>query len=288
MNKCMQIYYNAVFGGLGGLVAWWSIGSLNAGSWNIWLASAVIGAAIGASISAFVAAMEGAMVKRSLQRALFDGLKGALAGLIGGLLGLLLGQISFLFFGGGFIGRTLGWMVLGLLVGWGELSVSGKPQRASYAAIGGLVGGLVGGLAYEGLTQLFITYSNEVQVWLGGIGIMLIGACIGALIAFTRHILSRGELRVLNGERAGTIREITDTISIGSYDGCDIYLPDPTVARRHAIVGRRDSDFVISLFHEVPPGAHVASQPLALGQERALQPNDVIQIGNTRLQFMVR
>lgn len=288
MSKRMQIYYNAVFGGIGGLLGWWTMGSLNPGSWNIWLASVVIGAGIGAGIGALVAAMESAVIKRSPLRALGDALKGALAGILGGLLGLVLGQLSFLALGGGFVGRPIGWMLLGLLVGMGELSVSRKLRRASYGAIGGLLGGLLGGLIYEGLTQLFIEQSDDVQSWVGGFGLVLMGACIGALIAFTRQALSRGELRVLNGRREGTVREIADATTIGSYDGCDVYLPDRAVARQHAVVHRVHDGFRLALLPEVTQAAIVGDQPLGPAQERLLRSGDIIRLGDTEVQFIGR
>jgi hypothetical protein len=288
MSKLLQIYYNAVFGAIGGLLGWWALGSLQTGSWNIWLASLAIGAGIGAAIGAFVAAVDGAMIKRSSRRALTDAITGALAGVFGGLLGLVLGQTSFLALGGGFIGRPIGWMLLGLFVGLGELVVSRKLRRASYGAVGGLLGGLIGGLIYEGLTQLFIAQSDEVQSWVGGFGLALMGACIGALIAFTRQALSHGELRVLTGRREGTVREISDGVTIGSYDGCDIYLPDGALARHHALVQRGRQGFSIKLLPEAAAGAIVGGQPITLGQERALQNGDIIQLGGTQVQFIGR
>jgi hypothetical protein len=288
MSKRMQIYYNAVFGGIGGLLGWWAMGSLNAGSWNIWLASVVIGAGIGGGIGALVASMEGAVIKRSSTRALADALKGALAGVVAGMLGLVLGQIGFLALGGGFVGRPLGWMLLGLFVGLSELSVSRRLRRASYGALGGLAGGLIGGLIYEGLTQLFINRSDEAQSWVGGFGLVLMGACIGALIAFTRQAFSRGELRVLNGRREGTVREVIDTMVLGSYDGCDIYLPDATVAKRHALVRHSEKGFSIALLPDVAPGALLNGHLVAPGQEQPLHNGDIIQFGGTQVQFVGR
>jgi hypothetical protein len=288
MSKGMQIYYNAIFGGFGGLLGWWAMGSLHTGAWNIWLASIVIGAGIGAAISALVAAMDGAMIKRSAPRAARDALKGAIAGVLAGLLGLVLGQIGFLLLGGGFLGRPLGWMLLGLFIGLGELSVSRKLRRASYGALGGLAGGLAGGIIYEGLTQIFIDRSDTVQAWVGGFGLVLMGACIGALIAWTRQALSRGELRVLNGRREGTVREVTDTVTLGSYDGCDVYLPDKAVARRHALVQRGKDGFSIALAPEAGHHGFLRGLPLAHGQPQTLRNGDIIQLGETQVQFVGR
>lgn len=288
MSKRMQIYYNAVFGGLGGLLGWWSMGSLQSGSWNIWLASIIIGMGIGASIGALVASVEGMMIKRSPWRAAADMLKGAVAGGLGGLFGLVLGQIGFLLLQGGFIGRPIGWMLLGFFVGLGEFSVSRKLRRASYGALGGLSGGLIGGLIYEGLTQLFITQSDIVQSWVGGLGLVLMGACIGALIALTRQVLSRGELRVLSGRRQGSVREVIDTVTVGSYDGCDMYLPDSAIARRHITVNRTKGGFNIALLPEVPQNVFVGGQQLTPGYAQPLRDGDEIQIGTTRMQFSAR
>jgi hypothetical protein len=150
-----------------------------------------------------------------------------------------------------------------------------------------MVGGLVGGAIYEGLTQLFISQSDAVQSWVGGFGLVLMGACIGALIAATRQAFSAGELRVLSGRREGTVREVVDSMTLGSYDGCDIYLPDAAIAKRHALVQRGASGFSIRLL-PATPSAFVGGRPLAPGQEQPLRSGDIIQLGGTQVQFVGR
>jgi hypothetical protein len=226
MSKMMQVYYSAVLGALGGLLGWWIVGSVPTGDWNVWLAYPLVGAGLGLWIGGCVAATDGAVIKRAVRPALRDWLRGALSGALAGLLGLLLAELSFLALGAGFAGRALGWMLLGGCIGLAEPLLRRQIHRARYGALGGLAGGLLGGLLYEGLTQMFLAQSGQAQIIVGGVGLILLGACIGALIPLARQALSRGELRVLNGEQAGLVREVTDSASLGRYDGCDLYLPD--------------------------------------------------------------
>ena len=52
MSKSLQIYYNAVFGAIGGLLGWLLVGSVSTGSWNILVAYAFVGAGVGLAIGA--------------------------------------------------------------------------------------------------------------------------------------------------------------------------------------------------------------------------------------------
>lgn len=288
MTKSLQVYYSAIFGALGGLAGWWAVGSFATQVWGIWAAAAFVGAGLGAAIGALVAAADGAMIKRKPARAIRDGILGGLAGLGAGLLGMLIAQAAFLLLDGGWQGRALSWMLLGLLIGAGDLLVSRRPLRALYAALGGLVGGLVGGLLYEGLTQLFLASSGPAQVWLSGVGLVIVGACIGGLIPLARQILSRGELRVLSGEQAGLVREVTDSASIGRYDGNDLYLPDAGVAWRHAVVRRTGAGFELAVLPDVDGAASVGAERLDPGGSRPLQSGDRIRIGGAEIEFVGR
>ncbi len=154
--------------------------------------------------------------------------------------------------------------------------------------MGGLGGGLAGGALYEGLTQLFRAQSDRAQIVVGGVGLILLGACIGALIPLARHVLSRGELRVLNGEQAGLVREITDTASIGRYDGCDIYLPDAAVAWRHALVRRTAQGFAVEVLAQAERGATIGDRPVRSGESVPLRGGERIYLGETTIEFVGR
>jgi hypothetical protein len=288
MSKKMQVYYSAVLGALGGLLGWWIVGSVATGAWNVWLAYPLVGAGLGLWIGGCVAATDGAVIKRSARPALRDGLRGALAGAAAGLIGLLLAELSFLAVGAGFAGRAIGWMLLGGFIGLAEPLLARQLNRARYGALGGLAGGLLGGLLYEGLTRMYLAQSDRAQIVVGGAGLILLGACIGALIPLARQVLARGELRVLNGEQAGLVREITDTATLGRYDGCDLYLPDPAVAWRHALIRRTDQGFAVQVLSEAERGATVGERRIGPGETAMLRGGERIWLGETALEFVGR
>lgn len=288
MSKGLQVYYSALFGALGGLLGWWAVGSVATQTWGVWVAALAVGAGLGAALGSLVAAADGAMVKRKPARAIRDGILGGLAGLAAGALGMLAAQATFFALQGGWEGRAISWMLLGGLIGAGDLLVSRRPQRALYATVGGLAGGLLGGLLYEGLTRLFLATSGPAQVWIGGLGLVIVGAAIGALIPFARQIFARGELRVLRGEQAGLVREVTDTASIGRYDGNDLYLPDAGVAWRHAVVRRAGDGFELELLPGAEGQALVGGRSLEPGAAQPLHSGDRIQLGGAELEFVGR
>ncbi|HEY3229823.1 MAG TPA: FHA domain-containing protein [Roseiflexaceae bacterium] len=288
MSKPMQVYYSAMLGALGGLLGWWSVGAVPTGAWNVWLAYPLVGVGLGLWIGGCVTATDAALIKRSAGRALRDGLRGAFAGALAGLVGLLLAELSFLGIGAGFAGRAIGWMLLGGFIGLAEPLLSRQVNRARYGAVGGMAGGLLGGALYEELTQLFLTQSDRAQVIVGGVGLILLGACIGALIPLARQAFSRGELRVLNGEQAGLVREVTDSASLGRYDGCDLYLPDPAVAWRHAMVRRTDQGFAMQVLSEAERGATVGARRLGPGETAPLRSGEQIWLGETAIEFVGR
>jgi pSer/pThr/pTyr-binding forkhead associated (FHA) protein len=117
---------------------------------------------------------------------------------------------------------------------------------------------------------------------------MLLGACIGALIPLARQVLSRGELRVLTGEQAGLVREVTDSTSIGRYDGCDLYLPDQAVAWRHALVRRTGAGFAVEVLPQAERGAVIGQRQVAPGEQAALHGGERITLGETTLEFVGR
>jgi hypothetical protein len=243
---------------------------------------------LGLCIGGAVATTDGAMIKRVPLRAVRDGILGALAGALLGVAGLLVAQVGFLLLQGGFVGRALSWMVLGLLVGLSDLAVSRRRQRATYAALGGMLGGLVGGLLYEGLTQLFLAQSGAAQVFIGGLGLVIVGACIGGCIPLARQVFARGELRVLAGEQVGLVREVTDTATIGRYDGNDVYLPDAGISWRHAVVRLTSAGAELAVLPEAEGDVLLGARSLRPGHTHPLAHGDQIRIGEALIEFVGR
>ncbi len=293
MTKSLQIYYNAAFGALGGLIAWWLVGLLPTATWNLWLATAFIGAGAGLFIGAAVGAVDGAVTKRLLRRAMYGLLLGGLAGLFSGVAGLLIGQAGFLITGGGFLGRTLGWTMLGLFLGIGEGAIERKLKRAAYGLVGGVVAGVIGGLIYEGLTQAFLQRSGEVQIWLGALGLAFIGASLGGITAaaveFIGGAIDRGMLVVKGGSRAGNEIRVVDHARLGSYDGCEVYLPGGHgVEKEHALVVKQKDGFYVR--PRGPSASILVNQrPIAPGPGgQKLSNGDTITVGDINVVFEAR
>ena len=158
MTLLVRIYFNAVCGGLGGLLGWMLFGiffdktSTGVGQWL--LGGGVIGGAIGY----FVVSVE-AMRDRSLVRFCRLASYGLILGGLGGALGMLVGEgVNLLvarmvgadqggagYVVGGMVARGLGWMFLGLAVGVSEGIAARSLGKFSYGTLGGAIGGFVGG-----------------------------------------------------------------------------------------------------------------------------------------------
>ncbi len=293
MSKRLQIYYNAVFGAIGGLLAWFVVGSFTTASWNLWIAAAISGAGAGLFIGAAIGAVDGAIAKRSTRRAIIGATLGGVTGAVSGLIGLLIGQAAFLLTGGGFTGRTLGWTMLGLFLGLGDGLVQRKMKRATYGAVGGTLAGIVGGLIYEALTQAFLQQSGTAQVFLGALGLVLIGASLGGITAAASEIIARaidkGVLVVKGGSRTGNEVRVVERARLGSYDGCEVYLPGGQgVQKEHAFVLKRPDGFWVAPSPRAPGAATLVNQRPIPPTGQKLNNGDTILIGNIPIVFQAR
>lgn len=287
MSKTLQIYYNAVFGAIGGLLGWLIVGSFDTTDWSIWLTFPFAGAGVGLFVGGMVGAVEGAVIKQSIQRAFLGTMSGALAGMVSGLLGLLIGEAFFLWLEGGLLGRAMGWLLLGLFLGIGQGIVARSQRRASYGAIGGTLAGAVGGLIYESTTQAFLQQGDTVQMVVGALGLILIGACLGAIIPLTIIIVgARGTLFVRTGRKEGLEKPIVDALTLGSYDGCEVYLPgDPSVEKKHARVYRQGKQFFVEDLNS-QSGTVVNGAQIGSGGRSEIQKGAKILLGRTEIELI--
>lgn len=291
MSKRMQIYYNALFGAIGGFLGWLLVGSFPTQTWNIWLASAFIGAGVGLCIGLAVGAVEGVIVKHSVKQASWGALRGAGIGLLSGMIGLIVGEIIFLTIKGGLLARALGWMVFGLMLGLGQGVLDRRSRRRiSYSTLGGAIAGLMGGLMFELLTQVFLQNSDTAQIVLSGLGLILIGACLGGIIPLSLDVLRRiakdkGTLVIRAGGQAGLEVAVLDSVRVGSYDGCEVYLRgDSGVADVHARVVKKADGFLLSPMN----GITTINGQQVQADGRLLADGDVLQMGNATLVFEAR
>ena len=292
-----RIYFNAVLGALGGLIGWMLISlglRFSADStFMLYLKDALLGALVGVAIGAAIGSVDGLTASRSLRRTFQGAGYGACLGLVAGLIGLVIGELIFSLAGGGVWPRAVGWALFGALVGTSEGIVNKMPTKVSYGALGGLLGGLVGGSTYERLNLALRSWTGDRELALavgGAVGLVILGACIGAIIGLVEDILRSAWFRFTRGKLEGQTRTLDPRkkqVVLGAHDGCDLYIPgDKGIQPRHAVVMVENGQFVIQ---SAGPGGGpvqlVTSQGEQVVEHRALQVGDTIQLGRTRMVF---
>jgi hypothetical protein len=197
MNRRLRTYYYGVLGGIGGLIGW-QISNLIGLSFtkSIYLNDLILGALIGLSVGLLIGIAEG-LFTLNWARMLRAGFIGGVLGLIAGAIGLPFGEMLFQLVGAGFIGRALGWGFFGLMIGLAEGLTGGSQMWKG--ALGGALGGLVGAILLEAARSAL---GNP--VFGKALGLILLGASVGALIALIIVLLSRAWLEVASGKLRGT------------------------------------------------------------------------------------
>ncbi|MGD0575684.1 MAG: FHA domain-containing protein [Anaerolineales bacterium] len=284
MSRRMRTYYYAVLGAMGGL-AGWVISNLLGLSFtpSLYVSEALVGSLIGLCVGVLIGAAEG-LVTLNLVHAARAGGFGALLGLLAGSVGLPLGELLFQSIGAGPVGRALGWALFGLLIGLAE-GVGGRSQIWK-GALGGFAGGLVGGALLEGS-----------RGWLANpllgkaVGLILLGASVGALIALIAVLLSRAWLEVVSGKLKGTEFILDKFMKPGGPSAvlgsdalkAEIALPDPDVAPQHAMLSGTGMHFVLKDMST--SGTFVNSRRIELA---TLSDRQRIRLGNTELVYHER
>jgi hypothetical protein len=277
----MRTYYYAVFGAIGGLIGW-QISNLLGLSFiaNIYLSEAIVGALVGLSIGLLIGIVEGVLT-RNLVQAGKSGLFSGLLGLAAGAIGLPLSEWLFQTVGAGIFGRVLGWSLFGLMIGIAE-GVSGRSQVWK-GLLGGLVGGAIGGYLLEA------SYSLMKNSLVGkAIGLMLLGASVGAFISLIVVLLASAWLEVTSGKLKGTefildkfMRAKGPAIAIGSSAlKSEIVLPDPDIAPQHAMLTGDGSHFTLKDMSL--SGSFINKKRIERAQ---LTNNSTIRMGNTEMVY---
>ncbi len=245
---------------------------------------AIVGALVGLIIGLFVGITEGALTRNPVQ-AIKSGLFSALLGLIAGAVGLLLSEFLFQSVGAGILGRALGWGVFGLLIGLAEGMV-GRTQSWK-GMLGGFIGGVVGGALLELTLSRFRTDAQTGSA----VGLMLLGACVGAFISLIAVLLSKAWLEVKSGKLKGTefmldkfMAKGFPSVAIGSSPlKSEIVLPDPDIAPQHAMLTGDGMSFNLkdmSLSGTFINNRKIERVQLADGQK--------IRMGNTEMVYHER
>ncbi|HYT89846.1 MAG TPA: FHA domain-containing protein [Gemmataceae bacterium] len=296
MALLSRIYFNAVFGALGGLLGWLLYGAFGdkkpetKGLQDIQML--VGGALIGGLIGYFVVSVE-AIRDASLARFARLGTYGFVLAAIGGAPGMLLGdyinegvQASFgvnLF--SLMLARGLGWTVLGITIGMSEGIAARSLGKFSYGMIGGALGGFVGGSLFA---LVYEPGGGSLSYWSGAIGLMILGACIGSLSALVKAVFQPASVKVMRGWQEGREYPLDKAASLlGRDEHADIALfRDMKVEKRHAFIKRVGERYLLVNNNAPPEQTRVNDAPV--GQTQELTDGDRIQLGNVILRFQAR
>jgi MFS family permease len=309
MALLLRIYFNAVFGGLGGLLGWMLFGAFgdkNTPEHQFMPQLLLGGAFIGGFIGYLVVSVD-AIRDRSLVRFSRLASYGVVLGAVGGAVGMLVGDwVNYVLVGklgaggaeggtlhllGTMFARGLGWMFLGLAVGCSEGIAARSLGKLSYGTLGGAIGGFVGGALFGLFYLKTIDRTATTTMWGtfgGALGLIILGACIGALSALVQAVFQPASVKVLRGWQEGREYALDKTDHVlGRDEYADIALfRDMKVEKRHAVIQRDGSRYIL-LNNDAPPDqTRVNDMPVA--QLRDLKDGDRIQLGNIVLRFQLR
>jgi hypothetical protein len=302
MALLSRIYYNAVFGALGGLVAWLLYGVF--GNSNPTDSGGILsernvetvlsGAIIGGIIGFFVVSVD-AIRDRNPVRFSRLGTYGVLVGAAGGALGMLLGDflnVSVIKGLGGAVlvetmSRGIGWLFLGLAIGMSEGIAARSLGKFSYGTIGGALGGFLGGCLFGVFMSVAVKGGETTYFW-GALGLAILGACIGSLSALVQAVFQPASVKVLRGWQEGREYPLDKAASLlGRDEHADIALfRDMKVEKKHAFIRRLGNRYV--LYNNNAPAEQTLVNDTPVSQARELQDGDRIQLGNILLRFQMR
>jgi hypothetical protein len=304
MGLLTRIYYNAVFGALGGLLGWmlFSIFGNKAAQegWPLIFQLLQDGALVGGGIGYLVVSVE-AIRDRSWLRFVRLASYGVILGAIGGAVGMFVAEQvnNWLVTGIGAVRgstfrfvatvltRGLGFMFLGAAVGGSEGIAARSMGKFSYGTLGGTLGGFLGGVLFGLVYQITLQRTADAS-FPGAAGFVIMGACIGALSALVQGVFQPASVKVLRGWQEGREYPLDKTDNVlGRDEHADIALfRDMQVEKRHAIIQRRGARYV--LCNNGAPAEWTRVNDLPVPQRIELQDGDRVQLGNVVLRFQMR
>jgi hypothetical protein len=186
------------------------------------------------------------------------------------------------------ISRGLGWMLLGVAVGISEGIAARSMAKLSYGTIGGTVGGFIGGILFGIIKVADKSSPGMSHVWGGAVGLVILGACIGAFSALVQGVFQPACVKVLRGWQEGREYPIVKAENIlGRDEASDIPLfRDMRVEKQHAVIQRDGKRFVFQNHRSPPEMTRVNDQPVSAACN--LNDGDRIQLGGIVLRFQMR
>jgi len=290
------IYFCAIAGGWGALIGW-GLGRGLVGGEGL-LGQGLRGLYLGLALAVLLALIDGLWNHASrpfllILRVVVVGALGGLAGLLGGILA----QALFSLWAGFFVvGWTLAGLFIGLALGVFDLiggllhggEVRGSVSKMRNGLIGGLLGGVLGGLFALYLrgywAVLFAAKDEKALFSPSGVGMTVLGICVGLFIGLAQVLLKEAWLKVEAGFRKGREMILAGAeTTIGRAETCDVGLfGDPQVERLHARIVRRGNDFLVEDAGSAS-GTYVNDE--RIDGPRLLRAGDIIRLGRCLLRF---
>jgi hypothetical protein len=296
MAVLSKMYFNAVFGALGGLLGWMLFGILGERvPWSDDLNALLGGAVIGGSIGYFVVSVE-AIRDASIVRFARLASYGVVIAMVGGAIGMYVGdriqQFLVWLVGGEYlivkmIARGLGWSLLGIAIGGSEGLAARSLGKFSYGTVGGLLGGFIGGVIFGLFYEIARSSLGTTYVW-SALGLVILGACIGSLSALVQTVFQPANLKVLRGWQEGREYALDKSMSmIGRDEHSDIPLyRDMKIEKKHCYVKQVNGKYI--LVNNGAPADFTLVNDVPVPNERELHDGDRIQLGNVLLKFQLR
>jgi hypothetical protein len=302
MGLLSRVYYNAVFGALGGLIGWAlfsAFGAKNPTENMMTLQILLAGAFIGGSIGYLIVSVD-AIRDRNLLRFVYLASYGLVLGGAGGAAGALIADgvntflVSMMGAGKGaghllgeMLARGLGWMFLGMAIGVSEGIAARSLGKFSYSTIGGAIGGFVGGALFQFAYKL--TFKEGVSAATpGAVGLVILGACIGSLSALVQTMFQPASVKVMRGWQEGREYGLVKAENkLGRHEHADIPLfRDMRVEKWHAVIKREGERYVLYNNGAPPQFTLVNEEPVH--DRRELHDGDRLQLGQVVLRFQMR
>src|SRR5262245_60029844 len=294
MPLVSRIYYNAVFGALGGLLGWMLFGVFGEKLPSSVPANALLGGAlIGGIIGYFVVSVEAIRDRNLLKFARLASF-GLILGAIGGALGMLVGEQANFVIGTladnpliGVLARGVGWSLLGVAIGLSEGIAARSLGKLSYGTLGGAIGGFVGGCLFMIFYKFALEFGST-SYFGNALGLVIMGACIGSLSALVQAAFQPASVRILRGWQEGREYPLEKPANLlGRAEHADIALfRDMKIEKKHAIIKRVNEQYVLVNNGAPAEQTRVNEQPIPVSI--ALRDGDRIQLGNVVMRFQLR
>lgn len=312
MGLYRNLYFMSLVGATAGLFAWlFSVlsaaamgGSTSALAPDL-IAAGLLGGLIGGATVAFSDHRGGNPI-----RARFV-VSGALIGIAAGLFASILHipLRSALADQSPFLTRVIAWMLAGSFIGFGLglRSANVNKARPIHAFLGGMFGGAAGG-------ALFAALGSRVPDLTQALGFLCIGIGISAGITLAPILLRDGVLQFISSGDARAQSKLGpvhrewelqdgDSFVIGSESQdssstryrkeVDIFIPDASIASRHATLFARDGRFYIARHPGIADRSGLARYVLRVRGKTVIRTSELnhaddISIGKTSLRFVAR